>query len=88
MTLNGWMDYSDRKVVEDRFKSELCVILIAQGWNDTQDLMFSLELSKAVGLLHYYVLRIQDDSRDRIQKANWEGYLVTFLQQMSWEQMA
>jgi hypothetical protein len=83
MTLDGWMDYSDRKAVEEVFCSQLRGLLSAQGVHDSEKFLFSVELSKAVGILHYYVPRMKNDS-----DGLWEGYLVSFLKQMSWEQAA
>ena len=83
MTLEGWMDYSDRKAVEERFHSCLRERLSGQGVDDQEKLLSSVELSKAVGILHYYVPRMKDDSNGM-----WEGYLVSFLKQMTWEQVA
>jgi Phosphotransferase enzyme family len=80
MTLKGWMDYDDRNVVEERFRSELHALLSAQGWNDSKMFVFSLELSKALGLLQYHIRRMKNEDNKF-----WEGYLVSFLKQMSWE---
>jgi len=74
MTLEGWMDYSDRKAVEERFHSCLHELLSGQGVDDPEKFLSLVELSKAVGILHYYIPRMKDDS-NRL----WEGYLVSFL---------
>jgi Phosphotransferase enzyme family len=81
MTLKGWVDYEDRKVVEEAFHSQLQRLLSAQGVEDSEKFVFSMELSKAVGLLQYYVPRMKKDSTGL-----WEGYLISFLKKMSWEQ--
>jgi hypothetical protein len=81
MTLEGWMDYSDRKVVEEVFHSRLRELLSSQGVDCSEKFLYSMELSKAVGILHYYVPRMMNDS-----DCMWEGYLVSFLKQMTWEQ--
>jgi hypothetical protein len=82
MTLDsGWMDYSDRKAVEEVFRSRLRVLLLEQGVDDPEKLLYSMELSKAVGILQYYIPRMKKNN-DSV----WEGYLVTFLKQTAWEQ--
>jgi hypothetical protein len=82
MTLDsGWMDYSDRKAVEEVFRSRLREVLLEQGVDDPEKLLYSMELSKAVGILQYYIPRMKRNS-DSV----WEEYLVTFLRQLTWEQ--
>jgi hypothetical protein len=83
MTLDsGWMDYSDRKAVEDVFRSRLRELLSEQGVDDSEVLLYSIELSKAVGILHYYVPRMKSNN-----DGLFEAYLVTFLEQITWDQV-
>lgn len=70
MTLEGWVDYSDREAVEGCFRSQICGLLSAQGVDDSEKVVFSVELSNAVGLLQYYVQRMKNGSNGL-----WEGYL-------------
>lgn len=80
MTLDGWEDYPEREAIEGKFCSTLCGHLSAQGIDGVSAFLFSMELSKALGILEYYVPRVANGAVDV-----WEKFLVAFLQRLSWE---
>ncbi len=59
MTLERWVDYSDRKIVQEAFDSKLREVLYIQGVDDSEKFLFAIELSKAVGVLEYYFVMIR-----------------------------
>jgi len=80
ITLDGWEDYPERESIESEFRSSICERLSAQGIEDLASFLFSMELSQALGLLEYYVPRMEND-----KAGLWEKFLVTLLQRLSWE---
>jgi hypothetical protein len=80
MTMEGWEDYPERESIESKFRSSICERLSAQGIEDLSSFLFSMELSQALGLLEYYVPRMEND-----KTGLWEKFLVTFLLWLSWE---
>ena len=78
--MEGWDDYPERESIESKFRSLICECLLAQGIEDLSSFLFSIELSQALGLLEYYVPRMEND-----KAGLWEKLLVTLLQQLSWE---
>lgn len=73
MTMEGWEDYPGRESVESKFRSSICECLSSQGIEDMSSFLFSMELSQALGLLEYYVLRMENDKASLWEKSvSWE----------------